>query len=217
MTGVEIDSAADRAADLAALAAQFIPVIGSIVSGVLSGQATQGRFDRVTEEMSKLAAELEAVRDQINEDYVRGDEFEELFVQTLEKMSRELDPAKRATYRHFIRNLSTEPKRPYHDQRKLLRLTDELTARHRVVIGAMLTKPPPTLEWTPGTGSALQTLTSRTKLPSSEIITIAGDLAREGLLNGQVNLQVMITGPAALDLRHLVSPFGVEWATFTAE
>ncbi|MGC9983126.1 MAG: hypothetical protein ABSF35_05765 [Polyangia bacterium] len=195
----------DRALEVAGIFAQVIPVVGGVLSSIFSGQLVQGRIARIAEEMTKLKEEVEQVKDKIQADYVRTAEFEELLAQTLDKMGRELDPEKRSQYRRLILNLMVLPPEDYGEQRRLLRLAEELTPKHIELLRAYMAEPGGRV---PDTASPAAILAGRIGRSAEEVKSFAADLADARLIDGTNNLATMMNGHAAVDQRHRVTPSG---------
>src|SRR5262249_50087884 len=139
-----------------------VPILAGAVSNVLSGWSQKRRFQRIREVLGRLEAQLARVRDQVREDYIRSDEFEDLLDQTLRRVATERQEAKRRLYAAFLASAVTSPGEPYHEQLRFLRTVEELQPDHIRVIRAMLQDPGPA---PPGTGGiSTKGLTSITRV-----------------------------------------------------
>lgn len=213
---VDVENRQEQIAETIATVIDLVPVIGGVVSSIISGQVTQNRFERVADEIKKITAEVRANADSVQDEYVRSEEFEELFAQTLEKMSKELNPEKRAVYRHFIVNLMVLPGENYDRQRRLLRLTEELEPKHLRLLRAYAEPPDPAVSPS-GLGTPVGTLGRRTGWRADVIAHFAAELISEGLLGEGANLMTTMTAAGAEDQRGRITDLGRRWLQFTAE
>jgi len=184
-------------------------LLGGVLNSIFSGQVTQGRFDRVKEQLSFLNEEVEQIKDRIHTDYVKTDEFEELVALTLEKMARELDPRKRSQYRRMIVNLMVLQPEDYNEQRRLLRLAEELTPKHIQLLRAFYDNCSPLPEMAPEVNAACL-LGAVVDVPPSKAAALVADLARERLIDDDAS-DVWRAGklPEAANLRKHVSGPGI--------
>jgi hypothetical protein len=127
--------------DLAAIFANTVPIFGGAVSHVLGGWSQNRRFQRIREVLQQLEAKLAGVRDAVREDYIRGDEFEDLLDQTLRRVAAERHEAKRRLYGAFLAGAVTSPgEPPYHEQLRFLRALEELQPDHIRILRALQTE-----------------------------------------------------------------------------
>ena len=127
--------------DLAAIFTSPIPVLGGAVSNVLAGWSQNRRYQRIREALEQLNQNLVQVRHSLDEDYLRGDEFEDLLDQTLRRVAAERSEEKRRLYAAFLTGAAISPGEPYHEQLRLLRTLEELQPDHVRIVRAMLQKP----------------------------------------------------------------------------
>ena len=96
------DDAAADFADLGALFASVVPVVGGAVSFVLSDWTAQRRYQRVRDVLQGLAKDLQQFKGDVKEEYVRSDEFTDLLDQTLRRVANERYEEKRRLYRGVL-------------------------------------------------------------------------------------------------------------------
>ena len=77
------DTRGDLALEAAALVANFLPGLGGAIASVLGGWSAERKRERVREVLGGLALRLANLQSRLTDEYVRGDEFEDLLDQTL--------------------------------------------------------------------------------------------------------------------------------------
>lgn len=204
------DSPAEKIIDLAGMAAGIgIPVLGPILQGVLSGGVTTRRFERVEEAVKEVVQELATQHKQVNEEYVKSEEFEELLAQTLDKIARELDGEKREIYRNFLLRIITSPPQSYWSQRQLLRLAEELSPGHIRLLRAFLAQPDGG-----GMGARIRALAARTGTSPEVAMGLAEDLERTGLVTNTESLRIMVSNSE--ETKPFISALGHQLLRFIA-
>jgi hypothetical protein len=96
------DTRGDLALEAGALVANFLPGLGGALANVLSGWSAERKRERVREVISGLALRLANLQSTLADEYVRGDEFEDLLDQTLRRVANERHESKRRLYREFL-------------------------------------------------------------------------------------------------------------------
>jgi hypothetical protein len=219
---VESTSGED-AADVIATVAQLVPAVGGIVAAFLSGAVNQRRAQRVAQELHRLYEDLRDHKERVREDYVKTEEFEELLLQTLDRIAKELDPERRAMYRRYLKNLMTEAPSKYSDQRRLLRLADELTPAHLLVLNAIAQSAPTQVPMrAEGIMAPMQALRDRTRpanaLSDDELGWIVRELETDGLVsNLGSRLRTTMSAGSALNLASSVMPLGRQLLRYLKE
>lgn len=104
-------------------------VVGGVLAQVFSGISSDRRMQRLAETVALLRGELEAVVE-IQGDYVRSEDFEDLAEKALRQAVDERHSEKRRLYARFISGLATSPPATYDERRQQLRTLDELQLRH---------------------------------------------------------------------------------------
>jgi len=200
----------DQALELAARVASMVPWLGGPVSTILSGQAFGRRMERVEDVLKGVAADLHEFRSDAGEQYVRTDEFQELFEAALRKAADERNADRRQVYRSFIVNAIRTPG-SYDERLRALRLLDELEPDHLAVLAALARDPG--LIDSHGVGSIGQTLGERLGQPLTRerLTAVVGDLTARHLISTiQERLHTTMTARGAQDLRNAVTPLGYE-------
>jgi hypothetical protein len=182
------------------------PVLGGPLSNIFSGLSAGRRFQRIRVVILELEKEIDDLSEEQAE-YVRGEDFEDLLRETLERVSNERLEAKRRLYRDFLFNVIRESAGDYDERFRFLRILEQLQLDHFAVLRAMDQPPGPEEAESVLAGSRMNTLRGRLPEVSNEhlddLVTELGDLRiTSGSLGG------MVTGPSAVNLRPLITPFG---------
>ncbi|MYF28112.1 MAG: hypothetical protein F4169_04490 [Gammaproteobacteria bacterium] len=196
----------EKALNAGAIASSFAPWLGGPISGVLSGMSQSRKFDRAAEILRGLADRMAEFESDVSQNYVKTEDFEDLLEQTLRRGAEQRSVEIRKLYRNLLARAIKNPSDAYDDQIELLRVLEQMNVRHMVMLDALDQLPPPNAHLNM-MGSPLQTLCERTGLSAVEI-----ELALEKLNDLRVtklnNLNMMMTGAAAQDLRHSITTLG---------
>jgi hypothetical protein len=128
---------AEAILDIAALYGSFTPLLGSVVSNVLTGVSGDRRFERVRRVLVDLYDRLEELT-QDQEDYVTSEDFEDILTETLQRVWAERSEHKRRSYGDFLLRVIESPGGFFDDQLELLRNLEQLQPDHLRLIQAML-------------------------------------------------------------------------------
>ena len=215
-TGDNSDSTDARqlAIEVAAFATSALPYVGGPISNILSGVGTVRRINRVREVIGHLAQEVAAFKDQVREEYVRSEDFEELLERALRQASDERSEEKRKMYAAFLADDMRAPGRSYDEKVRFLRTLEELQPDHLAIVKALSLSP----EANPGSiGSPSQTLAKRVpEMSAAHIAELVAQLNAMRLTN-LGTLQVTMTGSGAADLRHSVTEYGQRFLRYIRE
>jgi len=211
------DDAAGDYADLGALFASVVPVLGGAVSQVLSGWSAERRYQRVREVLRGLVGDLERDKGRVREEYIRSDEFADLLDQTLRRVATERNEEKRRLYRGVLLGTVTSDETSYDEQLHMLRVIDALQAAHILLLRAILKKPPPNVDYGGTTGSFMETLSGRLGTLSKERISdLVGQLSDHRVIS-MGGLRTMMTARGAQDMRGTITPFGERLVSYLKE
>jgi len=207
------DTRGDLALEAGALVANFLPGLGGAIANVLSGWSAERKRERVREVISGLALRLANLQSTLADEYLRGDEFEDLLDQTLRRVANERHESKRRLYREFLVGAITKPA-PYDEQLRILRILEELQAAHIVLVRAILQEPDP--KHADGiSGSFAVTLKRRMpELYKEQIGDLVAQLNDFRITEMSPNLQTMMTARGAEDMRERVTPFGQRFVAY---
>lgn len=168
------------AASFAALADPRLAALGPILRGLIftHGLWTDARKpDRVFDALVAIAAKLHESAAEKN-DYVRKDEFKDLFEETLRRLSDQPDPARREWLRHILLKVMDDPK-DHAENRLFLRLVDELsTDAHKLlsILNTAVTEDERHL-------ARDEILARRAGTKKDQVVEHLDELARAGLLD----------------------------------
>jgi len=200
------DTRGDLALEAGALVANFLPGLGGAIANVLSGWSAERKRERVREVISGLALRLANLQSEVADEYVRGDEFEDLLDQTLRRVANERHESKRRLYREFLVGAITKPA-TYDEQLRILRILEELQAAHIILLRAILQDPDP--KHADGiSGSLAATLARRMPAYKDQIDDLVAQLDDFRITEMSSSLKAMMTARGAEDMRERVTPFG---------
>jgi hypothetical protein len=178
----------------------FMTAYGVVLGGV-GNDCKMKRFRGIVE---GLAEDLRDHQADVRENYLRSDEFEELFQQTLERAVNERNDEKRSLYGKFLLGAITAPDVPYDEQIKFLRTLDVLQWEHIRILKAILQPPDP---------NSNIYMRAQLGVLADRLPDIPEDRLRE-LTQELADLRVaavgsaMVTGPSAVNLRSALSAYG---------
>jgi len=201
----------ERGLDVAAAVLSLVPWLGGPVSQVLSGMSIERKMERVKEVLDGLAQDLGEFHSEASEEYVRSGEFQDILEQTLRQVADERNEEKRHAYRLFLRGTIEHPGGPYDEQRRFLRILEQIQGDHIRIMKAMLQQP----EANVGTmGSPIQTLRRRLPdMPQALIADLVGQLNDMRLTN-VTSLNVMMTAHGAANLHHAFTSYGLRFIAY---
>ena len=198
---------------VAALVAAF-PSFGGPLSAVISGRVTERKFGRVNDALLFLASELEGIEAAVDRDYVSSEEFEDLFDETLPKISRERSEQKRKLYARFLKGSLLHPEITYDEKLRFLDLLDRLQLAHIAVLQALLQEPDEAKMYSGPPGSVMQTMRERLETLSEPVIEeLTGQLNAMRLTNVS-ETRAMMTAHGAQNLRPMVTSPGKRFYDF---
>jgi len=204
----------DAPLDIAAVVTSAVPYLGGPVSAVLSGISAGRKYERVREVLNGVAQDLKDFKSKASEEYVKTEDFQELFEKTLHQAAEERSEEKRQIYRAFLTDAIASPGEPYDEQIRFLKTLDELQPDHLRIIKA-LSQPP---EGGSGmSGSPSNTLSQRLPdIPHERIADLVQQLNDLRVI-GLTSLNTMMTFHGAQDLRHSIQPYGRRLLAFIVE
>jgi hypothetical protein len=189
------------------------PLLGGPLSSILMGISGDRRFDRVRKTIIDLAERLGDVQAD-REAFVRSEDFEDLLIETVQRVAAERDAGKRQAYRNILLNAVRDAGQSYDETLRFLRVLEQLQPDHVEVLRAYDAKPPEAN--TLIGGSRRQTLGNRLReMLAEHIDDLVLQLEDLRLTTG--SLHGIVTGPSAVDLRPLITPFGRRFLTHVVE
>jgi hypothetical protein len=112
------------------------PILGGAISSTLSGMAADRRFEQVRGVILDLESRLDDLSAEQG-DYIRSEDFEDLFRETLRRVENERNEAKRHLYRDFLLGTIHDPGGDYDERLRILRALEQLQPDHIAVLRAM--------------------------------------------------------------------------------
>lgn len=201
-----------RALTIAATVTSAVPWLGGPIAEVISGLASNRKFERIRDVVQGLAEDLATFRSEVSEQYVRTEAFADLLEQTLRQVMQEGDAEKRRAFRNLLANAIREPGEDVAELLQVVRLLGELTPKQLQVLEALAVVPGQLLD----SDSPLATLTGR--LPNFDVAQLIGlveDL--NGLRLTRIDNWAVMTGRGSSDLRSYLTPLGLHVALLAAQ
>jgi hypothetical protein len=209
------DESNNKKLEIMSIVTSAIPYLGGPISNILSGSINKRRKARIEIIIQSLAEDLRDFKSQASEDYVRTDEFQELFENTMQRVAEERNEDKRKIYGAFIREAIKSPGEPYDEKIRFLRILNQLQGDHIVVLKAILQEPNPN---PPGiNGSIGQTLNRRIPNMSKEKILDLLSQLQDMRITKLADPNMMITAHGAEDLRIGLTDFGLRFVKYIEE
>jgi hypothetical protein len=189
------------------------PLLGGPLSSILIGISGDRRFDRARKMIIELAERLGDVEAE-REAFVRSEDFEDLLIETLQRVAAERDEGKRRAYRNILLHAIRDAGQSYDETLRFLRVLEQLQPDHIEILRAYDAEPG---EANTGIGgSRRHTLGNRLPEMSAEHIDDLV-LQLEDLRLTTGSLQGLVTGPSAVNLRPLITSFGQRFLTYVVE
>ncbi len=127
-----LEAALETAAGLTTLLGLKGPIaatVGGFLGQLFEGAATDRKIQRLDETLAILKEELEGVAE-LQAEYVRTEDFEDLTEKALRQAVDERHEEKRRLYARFIAGLARSEPASYDERRQQLRSLEELQLRH---------------------------------------------------------------------------------------
>lgn len=131
----------ERFAELIAVVASAAPWIGGPVAEIIGGVATNLKIKRVTQFVKDVLDQVEKLHTQASEDFVKSEDFADIFEKTAQAVADERDETKRRLFANYIRNNIATPAISYNLRLKCLRLLTQVDTHHIDLIKALLQSP----------------------------------------------------------------------------
>jgi len=195
----------EKIAELLQYVSSAVLALGGLLSSLMGGVAVEHRFERVANFLMKLTIEVHRL-DGVSDEYIRSEDFEDIFSETLTRAAKERSDEKRAIFGTFLKSaIARQVSYEEYLQARIARFLEDLLPADFVVLSAFAQGP-----GTENSMSPMQTVQQRTNgLTKDQVIEIVEHLNRLGLLSIDRNgLMVMMTAQGALDLEHWLTPVG---------
>ncbi|MEK7281120.1 MAG: hypothetical protein AAB037_02050 [Chloroflexota bacterium] len=208
---------AEIALDLGSLLASAIPSwLGGPISNALGGVSAGRKFNRVREVIEGLAEDLRDFKSEVSENYVKTEDFEELWEKVLRQAANERSEEKRRILKDFLVGAIKSPgEEPYEEQIRVLRSLEEIQPADIVVLRAIIQQPNPDPDLY--VGSHKHVLAQRLPgTPMEHIMERIEQLQRLGIINPP-GIGAAMTGSGAEQMAHWVTPYGQRLIRFIGD
>ncbi len=183
-------------------------VLGPILGDAVRGFVTLRRLGRLEDATKVFEDEFLDFESEVVREYVRTEEFEDLAIETFERVMRERNADKRHHYGKLLAGMAEQTVEPYDVKLDALRAMEQLQPVHVRILRALQVRREPDANAI--AGSRLATL--QNALGGSdrdEILALLQRLADLRLIvEGAMPWTGNVTGAGAADLQSMVTPFG---------
>ena len=204
----------ERYAELLAVAASAAPWIGGPISGIIGGVATDLKIKRVTQFIKDVLEHVEAIHSQESEQFVRSEDFADIFDKTAQAVADERFETKRKFFSNYILNNIAAPAISYQLRLKCLRLLEDINTDHTDLLEALL-RQPTSAEINMGISAPSTTIERRAPHLRNKISAIIHETNTLGLTDIKGNyLNTNMTGHGAANLEHAVTSLARDLIAF---
>jgi hypothetical protein len=206
----------EKVLDTVGTVTSMVPLLGAPVSAILLGLSGDRRFDRVRACLVELAERIGDL-DEDQQSFFRSEDFEDLLVETTQRVWAERSETKRRVYRDFLLDAIANPTAELYDERlRFLRVIEQVQEAHIEVLRAILQAPNPNTTTTMGSRSTTQL----SRLGWGDAYSPRARLA--DLLQQLRDIRIveasgftgMVTGAGSEDTRSLVTQFGQRFTRY---
>ncbi len=203
--------------EAAAVLTGMVPVLGGPLGAYITGAANERKAKRLKELFLALADDLDGIKGKLSSDYLKTDDFADLFEETVRRVASERDEEKRRIYKNILVGvIGYQDVDAYDEQLRVLKTLDDLQPDHIAVLKAITVRPTEgqLLRLSGVSGFKMNTLEERLQdIPQRSIEDLVSDLNRMGLTDLR-NLQLMMSASGAQDLSSSLTPYGERFLTF---
>lgn len=204
----------ERFTELLAVTASAAPWIGGPISGIIGGVATDLKIKRVTQFIKDVLEHVEAIHTQDSEEFVKTEDFADIFDKTAQAVADERYKKKRKLFSNYILNNIAAPAISYQLRLKCLRLLEDINIDHIDLLEALL-QPPTVAEINMGISAPSTTIERRAPHLSNNLSAIIHETNTLGLTDIKGNyLNTNMTGHGAANLSHAVTSLARDLITF---
>ena len=212
----------DHGRNIIIAALSVLPVVGGSISSLLSEYIPEWKEKRVLNFIRELGEKLEEVKDRINQEYLKTEEFAFLFEQTFLRVFRDHQEEKLKVYKAILINSCTKSNFDTSEKEYFLSLVDRLQGVHILILSlffnpdSFMSKHKVKLpEVTVNPKEII--LTSLQPFNFGEELIVYGirDLEKMGLLsNISGDMDIKSSVPAKTRLKEALSAFGKKFCEF---
>jgi len=186
--------------------------VSNMVGGVAGARRQQRVYETIYDLAQKMGEHTHELPD-TNDEYVRSEDFEELFEQTLRRVADERSEEKRKVYASFLADAIMQPWQDYDEQLGFVRSLEQLQPAHLSIIRAYAREEAP-----PNNammGSIIGTLRRRLldSMDEARIQQLVSDLVGMRILI-EHTLGVNMTSDGAERTASRISPYGSRFTRY---
>lgn len=208
----------EPAIDWISVVVSVVPYLGGPISSIRSGITSARRESRIREVLEGLATNLEDFKSEVSEEYVRTEDFEELFERTFRQVAEERNEEKRRIYRDFLADAIKSPGEPYDEQLRFLRTLEEMQPDQITLLKAINQEPEVDTGRTAFVaGSSLHVLKGRLpQMDEDRIEELVNQLNDMWVINF-TSLKTVMTASGARSLASTITPYGLRFMKFITD
>jgi len=197
---------AETLAELVENVSPLMPALGGVVGSVIGALGVAHRFERMASFIMKLAIEVHQLGG-ASADYIRSEDFADIFYQTMTRVHQEGLEDKRVLYGTFLKNaVSRQLSYAEYSRTRMSRLVEDLLPADVAVLSAFARKPE---EFKHTMVAALQTAMEGTKgLTKTQVAEIIEHVDRLGLVNIDRDYVAVSPGGSAQNPERWLTPLG---------
>ena len=208
----------DKSIAIASSLATLMPIVGGVLSNVLSGHGQQRRFNRVQDLFDGVGERFDALEATLDEEYLKTEDFEDLLFATISKAADERSAEVRKLYARFLHRIMTDPVEDYDEQAEIMNALARLREVHFKVLEAIGQEPSAEAIRSNWAGSPKQTLEQRTGLSQEQLSDSVETMEALGLVRDlKDRLTTMMTPHGAHSLQSSVTPLGVRLLEYVGD
>lgn len=192
-------------------------VLGPVATSAIRGFMTPRRLGRLEAAIKVFDAEFLSLVDEIAEDYVASEEFEDLAIEAFERIVRERDDEKVRIYGRILAGMAAAPDKQYDLKLDVLRAVEQLHPIHIRMIRVCWWAPTEQVSYSSGITSHLETLQNRLQEPDrvqvEEAIKRLQDLR---IFDESAGWPTQTSDSPGVDFRTVFTRFGESFVSFLA-
>jgi len=141
-----LDDSEDGKDEVLSIIASAIPYLGGPISNILNGATNKRKYTRIVSFLNDFMQDYKDFQVEINEEYIKTEDFEELLENTLTKVADERNEEKRNLYKSYLKNVMKTVDDTYDDKFHILKVLEQLRFGHILIIKAIIQEPDPKLQ-----------------------------------------------------------------------
>ncbi len=209
------DPTVDKLLAVLSTVSSAAPWPGGLISNIVGGISSEHKRQRIIKVMKSLFDYFEEFRKKVPEEYVKSEDFKDLFKKTLRKVQNEENEDKRKMYENFLKGALTSPEEPYNEKIRFFNTLEQVQYVHIEIIRALM-KPPTAKFVAPGGwGTRMHTLQARLPADFTEdLIQDLVDQLNDLRITDIKELNQEDFNPDVLNLQDSVTEYGKRFFRF---